>query len=278
ARCRRKVVLFDTGKQRNRFTKHLNGYLTRDSISPKKFIEIARKELLAYNVIERFLPVVDAKTDGKTFTVTDADGKKYRCKKLLIATGVVDNLPDIPGFKELYGISVHHCPYCDGFEYSDKSLAVYGKGKKGLTAARNMLNWTKDIVLCTDGAAGLQKEHYAVLERLNIKINKEKIIRLEEKNGRLSRIIFETSPPLERDALFFSTGFKPACDLPVRLKSDTSSNKEVLVDHLQESSVAGLYVCGDAALEMKFVIIAAGEGAKAAIAINVELMKEEYGY
>src|SRR4051812_49328082 len=109
--CRR-VLVFDTGRQRNRFSGSLNGYLTRDRIAPKDFLQLAREDLKPYPVEFRNKEVVNAaKKDDTFFWVRDESGKEYSARKILLATGVADNIPDIPGIEQFYGKSVHHCPY-----------------------------------------------------------------------------------------------------------------------------------------------------------------------
>ena len=132
-RCRRSVVVFDNSKPRNAASRALHGYLTRDGIAPADFLQLARGELAQYDSVEiRSEEVTAAECrPGDGFVVTVASGGTLRARKLLLATGVVDNLPDIPGFREMYGRSVFHCPYCDGWELCDRPLAVYGRGARG---------------------------------------------------------------------------------------------------------------------------------------------------
>jgi thioredoxin reductase len=133
-RCRRKVLLFDTPQYRNRYSHGMHNYLTRDDIDPADFLKICQQELVKYSVAIKNAKVVQArKNDADVFVVKTEDGKTYH-GKLTIATGLEDPLPEVEGFKKLYGKSVFHCPYCDGWEVRDKKLAVYAKNK-------NALNW-----------------------------------------------------------------------------------------------------------------------------------------
>src|SRR4029450_12192893 len=150
-RCRRSVVVFDNGKPRNAASRALHGYLTRDGIAPADFLQLARGELAPYDSVEiRNEEVTAAECRrGGGFAVTRASGEAVRARKLLLATGVVDNLPDIPGFRELYGRSVFHCPYCDGWELCDLSLAVYGRGARGAGLSLELTAWGRALVLGT---------------------------------------------------------------------------------------------------------------------------------
>src|SRR4051794_19966539 len=155
-RCRRRVLVCDTGEPGNARARQLHNYLTRDGTPPLEFLRLARKEVEGYPTIE-FLPaeVVDARSTTEGFTIVLSDRTELHSRKLLLATGVVDDLPDITGLQALYGTSVHHCPYCDGWEWRDQPIAVYGRGEAGAAMALGLTIWTDDLVLCTDGPGGL---------------------------------------------------------------------------------------------------------------------------
>src|SRR6185436_3570317 len=159
-RCRRSVLICDTGKPRNACSLALHGYLTRDGISPKEFLAIGRRELAQYDTVRvRDVGAKDAQCGpDRCFTVTLDDGEVVACRKLLLATGVVDNLPEIDGIRELYGRSVFHCPYCDGWEVRDQPIAIYGRGSRGLGLSLELTAWSRDLVLCSDGPAEIDDE------------------------------------------------------------------------------------------------------------------------
>ncbi|MCA1650372.1 MAG: NAD(P)/FAD-dependent oxidoreductase, partial [Acidobacteria bacterium] len=156
-RCRRSVLVCDSGRPRNAASEAIHGYLTRDGMMPREFLEIARTELRKYETVEiRDSEVVDAECGGDSlFHVTLASGERLDARKLLLATGVADHVPPVPGLAELYGKSVHHCPYCDGWEVRDQPLAIYGRGDRGLGLSLELIVWSRDLVLCTDGPCEL---------------------------------------------------------------------------------------------------------------------------
>src|SRR6185295_17221002 len=123
-------------------------------------LAIARKDLAQYDTVQlRHVEVIDAKcVENGQFDVTLKTGEHLRSRKLLLATGVVDNLPSIDGFRELYGKSVFHCPYCDGWEVRDQPLAIYGRGQRGLGLSLELTPWSRDLVLCTDGPPEIDDE------------------------------------------------------------------------------------------------------------------------
>src|SRR3954469_9852038 len=187
-RCRRRVLVCDTGRPRNAASHAMHGFLSRDGISPREFLQVAREQLRQYDTVElRDVEVTEARCQDSPFHGTLAGGERHRSRKLLIATGVVDNLPDIPGFRELFGVSVFHCPYCDGWELRDQPLAIYGRGSRGLGLSLELTAWSRDLVLCTDGPSEIDEEGRARLERNRIRIRDERITRLEGRDGVLER-------------------------------------------------------------------------------------------
>jgi thioredoxin reductase len=275
-RCRRRVVICDSGHPRNAVTHALHGFLTRDGVEPAEFVRLAREQLRPYETVElRQTTVIDASHLPTHFDLTLSDGRHISSRKLLIATGVVDDLPEIAGFSEFYGRSVFHCPYCDGWELRDQPLAIYGSGENGSGLALELTLWSRDLVLCTDGPSQLSDEQLERLGRHNIAIREDKIVRLNGVEGLLKSIEFANGETLTRRGMFFSTGQRQGSDLPQKLGCDFTEQGCVDTGEYESTNVPGLYVAGDASRLVQFVIVAASEGAQAAVAINKELMKED---
>lgn len=273
-RCRRSVLVIDQGNPRNAPAEAMHGYLTRDGINPLQLLQIGRQEIAAYAV--KFIKgeVVDATKRRNGFVAILHDGNRYKARKLLLATGMRDQLPRIDGFTELYGTSVHHCPYCDAWEWRDKALAAYGKGRHAMGLALSLKNWSKDVVLLCDGdCRGLRRYRDAIV-RNRIEIYAQPIRRLEGRRGLLRQVIFEDGASLKRDALFFNTGQRQKSSLAAKLGCEYNSKGGVIVDHRERTCVPGVFVAGDASKDVQFVIKAAAEGAVAAVAINRELQDE----
>jgi len=276
-RCRRSVLICDNNRPRNAASHALHGYLTRDGIHPAEFRTIGRRELEPYDTLcLRDIAATDAECEaGGRFKVTLADGSVVRSRKLLVATGVCDNLPDIDGIDEMYGRSVFHCPYCDGWEVRDQPIAIYGKEHRGVGLALELTAWSRDLVLCTDGPSGIDGEDRARLTRNGIRIREEPVTALEGRDGMLERILFEASDPLPRRALFFSTGQFQRSELAIRLGCTFNDKGTVRTGKYESTHLPGLYVAGDASRAVQWVIVAAAEGAEAAFAINTDLIKED---
>lgn len=275
-RCRRHVLVCDTGEPRNRWSLAVHGYLTRDGTPPDTFLDLAREELRCYDTVElRTTRVVEAVRSGRGFEVCCADGTAVRGRKLLLATGVVDEVPEIPGLRPLYGRSVHHCPYCDAWDWRDQPVGVYGQGDAAAGLALSLTSWTRDLVLCTDGPASHSERMRERLEASGIPVREERVLRLEGQDGRLERIVFGAGEPEMRRALFFATGQRQASELPARLGCRFLENGAVDTGKCEATNVPGLYVCGDASREAQFVVVAAAEGTEAAMAINRALLEQE---
>lgn len=273
-RCRRKVVVFDTGKQRNIRSHGMHGYLTRDGILPNEFLSIARKELKQYKVEFRNEEVVNAEWGGSAFEIKLASGEKLNSRKLLVATGVKDIVPPLRNIDDFFGTSVFHCPYCDGWEVREKPLAAYGKGNKGVGLALTLQTWSDDISLFTDGLWNLKKKDQEKLAHARIKVYASKIVALHGKKGLLEEIELADGERVKCNGMFFSTGFKQHCNIAEALDCRMSRNGVAKTDKQQHTNIKGLYVAGDASVDMHMVAVAAAEGMKAAIAINKELQEE----
>ncbi len=274
-RCRRRVLVCDHGRPRNAASHAVHGFFTRDGTAPAELLRIGREELENYGVEMRELEVLDVGIAGQGFQVDLSDGAWLTSRMVLLATGVNDHLPQIEGVDDLYGRSVHHCPYCDAWEHRDMPIAIYGHGKGGMSLALSLRTWSDDIVLCSDGPARLRGEDRARLARYGITLRQERIVRLEGEHGELRRVVFAGGESLERQALFFSTGQEQSCLLASKLGCRFTRKRAIWADRNEQTSIPGLYVAGDASRDAQFIIVAAAEGAKAAMAMNAAMQAGE---
>lgn len=273
-RCLRRVLVYDSGERRNRSSHAMHCYLSRDGVDPNEFIAASRRQLEPYETVSLHDGVaVRAEAVEGGFKVAFADGATRTSSKLLLATGVRDVLPKIDGLAGCYGRSVHHCPYCDGFEHRGRPLAVIGDGEKGVGLARLMRQWSDDVTLCANGEP-ISAEDARELEKTGVKVRLEKILACEAKDGALEQLTFAEGRPLRCVAVFFNTGQVQRSDLMAELGCQFDDKGGVKTNHLEQTGVPGLYVAGDASRDLQFVIMAAAEGAKAAVAINAELLRE----
>lgn len=274
-RSRRKVLLFDSGEPRNRWSRSMNGFLSSDGVNPGDFIRKGREELKKYSIQVIDHPVTDATYSKGTYVVESSEGHVYHSRKLLLATGLKDTLPEVEGIEELYGKSVHHCPYCDGWESRDKAIAVYGKDRSGIGQALAMKNWSDDVTLYTDGTRKLNNKDMELLDLNGVKVCTDAIARVQGEDGMLQHIVLRNGELRPQEALFFSGETKQQSDIGKQLGCEFTGKGVIKTRRLQQANIPGLYVAGDAARDMQLVIVAAAEGAKAGVAINMELQQED---
>lgn len=282
-RCRRRVLLIDDGEPRNARSPGVRGYLTRDGIPPLELLRLGREEVERYGVEIRHDRAVSACMAGAAgddtpplFQVVLSTGGSVRARKLLLATGVKDNLPEVDCIRTWYGRGVYHCPYCDGYEHRDQPLATLGvtQGAAGLALA--LLTWSKDVTVLTQGDE-LPKEIFDRLTRNGVKVVSTPVARLEGEPGEkgcLTGAVLEDGRVIPLGALFFSGSRAQHSELPALLGCELDDKGEIPTDRMQHTDVHGLFLAGDADGDVQFAIVAAGEGAKAAVAINLELQQE----
>jgi thioredoxin reductase len=275
-RCLRWVLLIDAGQQRNARSRGIHGYLTRDGTPPADFLQLARAELERYETVAfRSDSVQHAARTSDGFTVVTSDGSEHPSRKLLLATGVVDELPDLEGLDALYGTSVHHCPYCDAWEWRDRPLAVLGHGENAAALALVLRWWSSDVMLCCGGPSGIGAGPLRRLAEVGIPVKEDLLVRLEGSQGRLERIVFSTGEAVARSAMFLAAGQHQRCDLASLLGCRFTEKGAVDTGSCEATNVPGLYVAGDASKEAQFVVVAAAEGTEAGMAIHKALLAEE---
>jgi thioredoxin reductase len=274
-RCRRRVVVIDAGEQRNRKAHAIHGYLTRDGASPTDILRAAETELLRYPTVRlRSGIVTDVTGPRGAFAVHTADGPAVAARRVLLATGVIDVVPGIAGLPEFFGRSVHHCPHCDGYEYADQAIGVYGQAGPGVEAALAMLAWSDDVVLFTDGRP-LAPEDRRRCEELGVTVREERVVRLEGHDGRLERIALAGGSMVARVALFLVAGQREQSDLAKKLGCEINAAGVVVADEHEVTRVPGVYVAGDASIGEQLVVVAAAQGAIAATKIHASLWEED---
>ena len=282
-RARRQVLLLDAGEPRNAASHAMHGFLSRDGLDPVELRRIARQQLTPYPQVKTVAALVDkVDVSGGRFDVLPSSGEMVTARKLLLAVGVSDVLPPIPGLAPMYGKSVFHCPYCDGWEISDQPVAVISEGSSGFRAALLLLGWSRDVVLCSHGPSELDESQRRQLATSGVSVCEKRIARLAGDSGQLDHIIFEDGTSLERSAAFFHGPVLLSSTLPENLGCVLTDSGRIEIDEAGRTSVDGVFAAGDAARRRgqhpaTQVIIAAASGALAAIALHQELMYEDVG-
>jgi thioredoxin reductase len=271
ARCRRRVLLCDSGTPRNARARQLHGFLTRDGTPPLDLLRIGREELRPYGVEMRATTVTGIDRADERFDVRLADDSRVQARMVLVASGVRDRLPDIPGLADCYGITAHHCPYCDGWEARDKAIVVIGHGKGGAALALSLKTWSASVTLCSNGGARMLPAQAAQLARHGVEVHQSRIAAVEHEGGHVRHVVLRDGKRLACDEVFLVTVQRPQCELPKHLGCEVSRLGVVKTDRFGQTGIPGLYVVGDASRDVQFAIVAAAEGAKAGVAINKAL-------
>jgi thioredoxin reductase len=273
-RCRRRVVIVDSGRPRHYAARQVHNFIGHDGINPMSLRDLGRREVEAYGVA-----VLDGEVE-KAWREADSRfgvllaGRSLTSRKLLLATGVRDVLPDVPGIREFYGRGVFHCPYCDAYEHRDQSLVAFGSGEAAVGLALSLCTWSPQVAACTHGGV-VSSDHRRRLERHGIRLVEWRVSRLEG-DDQLRAIVFENGERLHCSALFFNTDKLQRSDLPQQLGCHLDDD-QVQTGRKQRTNVPGLYLAGDADGDVQFAIVAAAEGATAGVAINRELQDEDRG-
>lgn len=276
-RARRRVLICDAGRPRNAGTPATWGLFTRDGTPPAELRAKGRADLARYDTVEhREIEVTGAAREEDVFSVRLADGRSARSRRMILATGLRQDLPSVAGFDTYWGTGVHSCPYCDGYEVRDRPLAVYGRGHGGCGLALELSAWSRDVTLCTDGGDGdLSDKDRARLHRNGIRIVESAIDRLDGDGLRPTCLRFRDGTELPCTALFLMPFECSPSPLVTQLGCDLDEARGVVpTREYERTNVPGLFVAGDASRRVQFAVVAAAEGAMAAFAINTEIIAE----
>jgi thioredoxin reductase len=210
---------------------------------------------------------------GDVFEVTTTSGTMH-ARRIVLAYGVRDELPAIPEIRDYYGTSVFHCPDCDAYECSDKTVGVISWGKKAVGLTLKLLQWTSDLTIFTDGhKREFDAEMTSKLLAEGVGIKDEKIISLIGSDGMLKAAVLSTGERVPVDAFFFNVGCNRSCGLAESLGCEVAEETpNVVVDEYRQTTVEGVYAVGDLVAGSQLVVTSAADGAIAAIAINKSLL------
>ena len=275
SRARRRVLVVDAGAPRNAPAAHMHGFLSRDGLPPGDLLTMGRAEVTGYGgeiLTGTVRELVRCGTSG--FWVLLSDGRRVSARRLLVATGLRDVLPDIPGLRERWARDVLHCPYCHGYEVRDQPLGVLGGSPDAVRYAQIVRQWADDVVFFTQAHAVTSAERAQLVARA-IGIVEDPVMRVLVDNDRLSGVELVGGRVVPRAALFVPPHFIPNNDLLIGLGCDLDRNGWVTTGPNGLTSVPGVWVAGNIANPRAQVITAAGEGSAAAIAINGDLVDED---
>jgi thioredoxin reductase len=272
-RYRRRVLLVDDGKPRNYASRAIHGFLGQHGIPPHELLAKGRREAIEAGVEICECRATDAERVGDIFEVTTTSGV-MRGRRVVLAYGVRDELPDIPNIHDYYGGSVFHCPDCDGYEVRDKMVAVIGWGKKVVGLSLKLMQWTDKLTVLTHGREReFGPEQVSKLLANGIGIKDEAIVSIQGNDSIVRSVTLSNGECVPVDAMFFTIGVHRSSDLAERLGCVPKDPTPCLVvDDHRQTSVEGVYAIGDLAPGSQLAITSAADGAVAAIEINKSLL------
>jgi thioredoxin reductase len=274
-RALRSVAVVDAGAPRNAPAARMHGFLSQDGLPPQDLLASGRREVAGYGgvIIDGNATGIEPR-DGTTFTVRLADGRRLAARRVLVSTGLRDELPDIPGIMDRWGRDVLHCPYCHGFEVRNQPLGVIGGTNEAILHAQIIRQWSDDVIYFTNGIPvdDVDKERFRAR---NIAIVDGEIAELVTEDDRLKGVVLVSGHVVPRAAVFVRPRFIPNADLLAGVGCESDTNGWTTVDQTGRTSVAGIWAAGNAVNPRAQVITAAGEGSAAAIAINNDLVEED---
>src|SRR5688500_15867149 len=262
ARYLHSVVLLDSGDPRNWETRGINGFLGAPGVKPAEIRASGREEARRYDVrlVDDCVDTVARVADGEFVLKTHA-GDEYTAQRLLLAIGVKDVWPDIPGLERAYGETAHVCPDCDGYEARDQKTVVVGKGRKAVGMALYLTTWTRDVVICTNGESPEMDlaEYCEKLDTLNIPVLTQKVQRLRVRERRIVSLELEDGMELDAEKIFFAIGQYPADDLGAQLGCERDEGGHIVVDRVYHTSVRNVFAAGDIVPGSQLAIAAASD-------------------
>jgi thioredoxin reductase len=272
----RRVIVVDAGAPRNEPAWAVHGYPGVPDPTPTELRRRLYQQAQGAGAELRQGEAITARGTKDEFEVRTADGDVIPCRRLVLAYGLRDYVPQIEGIDELYGTSVFHCADCDGPAVAGTRIGVLGRDRYAANLALYLRQWSEQVVLLTDGQdADLDERGEQTLQNAGIDVVKGKVRRVVGHGGNLTQVEFDDGEALRRDAIFFHLGSEPRCDLAESMSCDLDDDGYVVVDRGQETSCPGVHAAGDLTGHPHLASIAAAEGVRAALAIHRSLLPDD---
>ncbi|WP_212003636.1 NAD(P)/FAD-dependent oxidoreductase [Chitinophaga sp. HK235] len=276
-RALKQVLIIDSGKPCNQQTPHSHNFLTHDGNTPAEIATLARNQVQQYDTVQFFngLAIKGVKTETG-FEIAVTTGETFQTKKLIFATGIHDIMPGLQGFEACWGISVLHCPYCHGYEVRHQKTGIYGNGDSAFELAAMLYNWTKDLTLFTNGPSTLTADQIQKLEQHQIKVVEKTIVQLEHRDGYLQHILFSDGSSIPLKVLYARPAFEQHCPIPQALGCALTEEGYIQTDISHETTIRGVFACGDNTSRMRTVANAVAMGTTAGIMASKQIISEEF--
>ena len=276
ARYLHSVVLIDSGDPRNWETRGINGFLGSQGIRSPQLRAKGRADAEKFGAMIIDDEVTKVRnTNSEHFVLELKKGRSIEANRILLAIGIRDIWPTIPGLSDCYGETAHVCPDCDGYETRECKTVVIGSGRKCVGMALALTTWTDKIVICTNGEpANIEQKHLDQLKKLNIPVLQEKVNYITSSEGEIKCINLDGGMALDCERLYFAIGQYPADDLGAQLKCDRDEFGLIKIDEHYHTSVKNVFAAGDIVGGAQLAIAAASDGAISAVAIHASLVPD----
>ncbi|MBV9228503.1 MAG: NAD(P)/FAD-dependent oxidoreductase [Chloroflexi bacterium] len=277
-RARRTVLMFDDNQPRNAVTQESHGFLTRDGVKPDEFRDLAHQDIRKYPSVEiRHTRITDVRNQESLFELVADNSAVVQARTIILATGLKETLPAIAGIHDYYGRSLFSCPYCDGWELKDKPLIVIAEeGERAFHIAKLVWNWSRDVLVCTNGHTVLTQEQKEMLQKKEIQVVEDSITALVGKNGMLERVVFASHEESQRQGGFVIPQWSQASGFGALLGCDLNAQGGIVTDNLGRTTVKGVYAAGEVSGITSNLIVSAAQGSMAAAGVNMDLTQSEF--
>ncbi|WP_406846002.1 NAD(P)/FAD-dependent oxidoreductase [Bacillus safensis] len=275
-RGRKQVIVFDDELPRNRVTQESHGFITNDGMTPFEIRRAGEADLQKYpNIKIKRSKIVEIQKKEERFTLLTHEGDTFEAKKIILATGLQDILPEIEGIHDVYGKTLFSCPFCDGWELKDKALALIAENQRALHMAKLLSNWTKDLIVFTNGHV-LAEEDKVLLTAHSIQVIDVPIVSIDHDNGQLRSLQLANGETVKREGGFVASEFKQSAPFAENLGCQMTKNAGIETDILGRTTVSGVFACGDNLGGPAQLVLAAAAGSQAGMGVIHELVQEEF--
>ncbi|AWI35831.1 thioredoxin-disulfide reductase [Bacillus safensis FO-36b] len=275
-RGRKQVIVFDNELPRNRVTQESHGFITNDGMTPFEIRQAGEADLQKYPHIEiKRSQIVDIQKKEESFTLLTHEGDAFEAKKIILATGLQDILPEIEGIHDVYGKTLFSCPFCDGWELKEKALALIAENQRALHMAKLLSNWTKDLIVFTNGHV-LAEEDKTLLTAHSIQVIDVPIVSIDHDNGQLRSLQLANGEIVNREGGFVASEFKQSAPFAEKLGCQMTKNAGIETDILGRTTVSGVFACGDNLGGPAQLVLAAAAGSQAGMGVIHDLVQEEF--
>lgn len=276
-RSLRTVLVIDSGKSCNQTTPFSHNFITHDGKAPGLIRTEALEQVLRYPTVQYLSGrAVSAQKNESGFWLQTADGQSFGSKKMVFATGIQDQLLEIPGFSECWGKTIIHCPYCHGYEFKGKKTGILASGAKAMHLTPLVYNLTKDLHLISQGASGLEQQDLLKLEERGIRVWDSPILEFVHEKGVLKGIQFQDGSFQDFEAVYAAIPFVQHSSIPEDLGCELNEQGFIKINQFQETTVTGVFACGDNSSPLRSVANAVYAGNFTGAMINKILVDEEF--